>query len=376
MRPCDIIYPVRPRWARAAALLLLLFALGVLTATLMFVTGGIGNQDGLPVRDPRSDEVVVNVKPVRLSPATRQVELLFALDPATNDSPVELSLTGRDGETVDVALPPSETVMVTTETNPQAFPDDSYRLELAFVSTGAPVSVSMQPNPSLVDWRVSALEACGGCVGLVFQRPAHVRFFVYGVALAPLLLGLSAALHWLSDRSSRSAPIELGAALLALLPLRDVLVPDDIPGITRLDHLLGAEVVLIAVAVAVVTAMALWRRASAAQTAEPASEPASGPWSGAAFDAASDRGFTMPATGGVALPHLQDAGDTQGLSSVPSPRSAGGADDDSVPRSGLVGGEGEADVPDGGEGERRDEGADRSGGDRGQPSDQARGRQA
>lgn len=300
-------------------MLLLLFAFGVLTATVMFLTGGWDQQESLPDPEPRSDEVVVTMKPVRLNAATRQVDLLVSLDPSANGSAVGLTLTGPDGTAIEVALPPSSTVPISAETNPQAFPDDSYVVRATVASTGAPVSVSIQPNPSLVDWRMSTLDNCGGCVGMVFQRPAHVRFFVYGVALAPLLLGLSAALHWLNDRASRSAPIELGAALLALLPLRDVLVPDDIPGITRLDHLLGGEVVLIAAAVAVVTAVTLWRRSGVPNA------PA-----------------TSPASDGA----------------------------------GLLLGEGETDVPDGGVGERGDEGADRPGGDGGQPAGEARGRQA
>lgn len=359
MPPCDIIYPVRPRWAKAAALLLLLFAFGVLTATLMFVTGGFGQQDGLSNREPRSDEVIVTMKPVRLNPVTRQVELLFSLDPASNGSPVGLSLTGLDGEAVDVALPPSDTVTVTAQTNPQAFPDDSYVVRLEVTSTGAPVSVSMLPNPSLADWRLSALDNCGGCVGLVFQRPAHVRFFVYGVALAPLLLGLSAGLHWLSDRASRSAPIELGAALLALLPLRDVLVPDDVPGITRLDHLLGGEVVVIAVAVAVVTAMALWRRGATPSTPIPEA--------GVSAPEASAPGIAAPSAAAPWVPAPRAAG------GPPESRAAGGGD--RALGSGP-GGQGEAGVPDGGVGERRDEGADRPGADGGQPAEDARGRQA
>lgn len=334
-------------------MLLLLFAFGVLTATLMFVTGGFGPQDDLPSRDPRSDEVLITMKPVRLDPVTRQVELLVSLEPPNESSPVGLSLAGVDGEIIEVALPPSDTIVVTAQTNPQAFPDDLYRVEFAVTSTGAPVTVSLLPNPGLVDWRMSALDGCGGCVGVVFSRQTHVRLFVYGVALAPLLLGLSAALHWLSDRNSRSAPIELGAALLALLPLRDVLVPDDIPGITRLDHLLGGEVVLIAVAVAVVTAITLWRRATAASPADPPTTVSPPPPSP---DTAGQGGAVVPSP---------RAGEPQaGSGPVGEPPAGSGPVGEPLAGSGPVG-EDEADVPEGGVGEGGDERADRSGGDRG-----------
>ena len=63
--------------------------------------------------------------------------------------------------------------------------------------------------------------------------------------------------------------LALGAAFIALLALRQVLIPSDIPGITLLDRLLGIEIVLL-VAIAVAN---LPHRNRAPAPAEPGSHP-------------------------------------------------------------------------------------------------------
>jgi hypothetical protein len=94
---------------------------------------------------------------------------------------------------------------------------------------------------------------------IVLQRPSRVRLLVYAVALSPLLLAASAAMLWTNARRaaerSSAAPLELAAALIAILPLRQVLVPADIPGLTRLDYLLSVELVAMIALFALTAAM-------------------------------------------------------------------------------------------------------------------------
>src|SRR5678815_5725831 len=69
---------------------------------------------------------------------------------------------------------------------------------------------------------------------IALRRPQRVRLIVYAVALSPLLLAASAVMLWTrarrSSERSPAASLELAAALIAVLPLRLVLVPPDIPG--------------------------------------------------------------------------------------------------------------------------------------------------
>jgi len=78
------------------------------------------------------------------------------------------------------------------------------------------------------------------------ERPQKTLTFIYCVLLTPLLLVVALLLaRWRSDKTS---PLELAAALLAVLTLRQVLVPQDIAGFTVLDKFLGIEVTIIAAA--------------------------------------------------------------------------------------------------------------------------------
>lgn len=76
-------------------------------------------------------------------------------------------------------------------------------------------------------------------------RGPRLHAYVYSVLAMPLLL--VAALLVFRRRTGGSA-LEVAAALLAVVTLRQVLVPGDISGFTVLDKLLGIEVAIIAVA--------------------------------------------------------------------------------------------------------------------------------
>ncbi|MBB6347968.1 hypothetical protein ACWGH8_26050 [Nonomuraea muscovyensis] len=66
---------------------------------------------------------------------------------------------------------------------------------------------------------------------------------MYAILATPVLLVFALALRRL--RNKNTSPLELAAALLAVIPLRQVLVPSDISGFTLLDKLLGIEVAFI-----------------------------------------------------------------------------------------------------------------------------------
>ncbi|MEV4167653.1 hypothetical protein [Nonomuraea dietziae] len=73
------------------------------------------------------------------------------------------------------------------------------------------------------------------------RRP-NALAFVYAVLATPVLLVLALALR---RQSKNTSPLELAAALLAVISLRQVLVPSDISGFTILDKVLGIEVAFI-----------------------------------------------------------------------------------------------------------------------------------
>jgi hypothetical protein len=80
------------------------------------------------------------------------------------------------------------------------------------------------------------------------SRPASFSIFVFAVALLPLMIALAfvgKARDHQSSRTDSTSPLELAAALLALLALRQVLTPTNVSSITLLDRILAAELALI-----------------------------------------------------------------------------------------------------------------------------------
>jgi hypothetical protein len=86
-------------------------------------------------------------------------------------------------------------------------------------------------------------------ISIIVRRPALTQLFVWSMALTPALL-LPVILFQLigerkedhaPSRTARNVSLELAAAVLAILPLRQVLVPSEVQGLTTVDYLLGAE---------------------------------------------------------------------------------------------------------------------------------------
>jgi hypothetical protein len=178
-------------------------------------------------------------------------------------------------------------INIPVEATPQSFPHDRYNLTILYATLTTPegtwlryhyktakgeqvartnywpIGLGIAWGDHLVDWRLNSSLAVTSKqssndysvdVSSQLARPISLILFVYSIALAPALLGLS---YWLRARRKGGgddgmSPLELGAAFIALLALRQVLIPSDIPGITLLDRFLGIEIVLL-VAIAVAT---------------------------------------------------------------------------------------------------------------------------
>jgi hypothetical protein len=152
---------------------------------------------------------------------------------------------------------------------PNRFPSDAYLLymtpaislpEGVFLSTGGggesfyvPANVIITADPSLGDYTLTATEVGANnrlIIGIVIGRSLVYQLTIYIVALLPLLLGGVVVHIWLRRRQ----PVfDLGfiagliAAMLAILPLRAVLIPADLStaGLTRVDDILVLGVLLI-----------------------------------------------------------------------------------------------------------------------------------
>jgi hypothetical protein len=195
-------------------------------------------------------------------PSSGHVEIPFRLADVNGRSTIDRTVT------VTVDLP--------TDAYPQSFPNDAYNFDTYLwfslpsgvfavtttnnrgrAVTNIPVAASFAPGKNLVGWRLSSgIELAkpdkrtGNLIVMVpgrLTRPVSYLLFVYAVALTPALLGISYLVHHLGSRrrglSEASGGLEIAAALLALLALRQVLVPSDITGLTWLDELLGVELV-------------------------------------------------------------------------------------------------------------------------------------
>ncbi|MCY1144207.1 hypothetical protein OWR29_39970 [Actinoplanes sp. Pm04-4] len=107
-------------------------------------------------------------------------------------------------------------------------------------------------------------------INLTFERPVPHLIFIFSVALLPLLIALvllSRRLNPSVAASDNTSPLELASAALALLALRQVLVPSDIRGFTLLDRVLAFELTLV---IAIAASSHLWKKLdSLPRTAHP-----------------------------------------------------------------------------------------------------------
>jgi hypothetical protein len=116
-------------------------------------------------------------------------------------------------------------------------------ISVELASGNEDLRIDMAQSPASTDWFLP-LE-------LTVRRPARVIWYSYELAAVPLALivVLGFQLHR-SRRRSNPTPthettFEIAAILLALLPLRQVLVPSDVVGLTIIDTIFGLEIVLL-----------------------------------------------------------------------------------------------------------------------------------
>jgi hypothetical protein len=105
--------------------------------------------------------------------------------------------------------------------------------------------IDIAQSPASLDWFVP--------LDITVRRPGRLIWYSYELALIPLaliaVLGYQLYRRW---RRGNPAPtheitFEVAAILLALLPLRQVLVPSDVVGLTIIDTILGLEIALLIV---------------------------------------------------------------------------------------------------------------------------------
>jgi hypothetical protein len=85
---------------------------------------------------------------------------------------------------------------------------------------------------------------------LGIDRSEATRVFVYAMAAIPIVLGAFLFHVLFLGKTLSGEPVHhlllnVAAAMLAVLPLRQVLVPQEITGLTRIDLVLGLGLVLI-----------------------------------------------------------------------------------------------------------------------------------
>ena len=97
---------------------------------------------------------------------------------------------------------------------------------------------------------------------LVIRRNGYQQVAVYSVMGVPLILGLI-LMHgfWMRRPLENFASdflFPLAGLLLTILPLRTVFVPSQITGVTRIDYVLGYQVLILLCAAVVAYGLNLW----------------------------------------------------------------------------------------------------------------------
>jgi Domain of unknown function (DUF4436) len=153
---------------------------------------------------------------------------------------------------------------------PRAFPQDWYDASesVSVVAgrsqngQGLPAALLLTSQDEDLSLRVHmddpAPYAAGRSDPLIFtiRRPFLMQAYTYCIAALPFLLLISLLLYArVSKKRAEASDVALGVAatMVAILPLRQVLVPSSLPGVTRLDILFGLGIsVLVALSIFIV----------------------------------------------------------------------------------------------------------------------------
>ncbi|MEV6242499.1 hypothetical protein [Lentzea sp. NPDC051838] len=198
------------------------------------------------------DAVVKPYPPAEIRKA--DVSILAAVDPTRFPNDIYyLDLS------VDAYLPPGvhTTVRKNAPTGDAAGLPDTDALPIAFgieldyrlrqwaLTTDKIIAGSLEGGPA-THWprRFYAAE-----MKAEFGRDWTYWAFIYAVSLMPAMIGLSFVVRTrhrrMTGSDDTSAAMELAAALLALIALRQVFVPTDTVGLTTLDLVLGAQLLVV-----------------------------------------------------------------------------------------------------------------------------------
>lgn len=126
--------------------------------------------------------------------------------------------------------------------DPRGFPSDAYVASYDLsASEYAFQRVTVVEEQRLTGYDVEA-NINGVYLNFLMKRSNHQKAWVYTIAASPLALLLAMIFSGIRSRE-RATSVALSAAvgLLALLPVRQVLVPSNVDGITKVDTLLGIE---------------------------------------------------------------------------------------------------------------------------------------
>jgi hypothetical protein len=180
---------------------------------------------------------------------------------------IELRALGaRYGNVVGLAMQSLRPVTLPLVGNSEDYPLDVYSLAAALDVTlplnviyrsarrrsiyTLPMQIVAVASSDLRSFRIDA-QTSGGELRLRLLRATRTRSFVVALLAIPLLLIAMLFRATASSRSPRGTEVVVGAAavMLALLPIRAVLVPSDVVSLTLVDYGLGIEVALLALLV-------------------------------------------------------------------------------------------------------------------------------
>ncbi|MEU1238369.1 hypothetical protein ABZ399_29780 [Micromonospora aurantiaca] len=275
---------------RGLLLLLAIVALATLVPTLgyrtYYATGvedGAFTEHATDLRDI-SDEIValggggslvITVLISRIDPASGSTDLLISQFVDSQDieeyaidvSSLRVTLNRMNqtgGYWTPVVLPAgsidtlgdyvaSTTVTTIADTDVTAYPRDAAALVFSIDVASKP-SVGFRTDVgvsrSLANRRAVAYSDRGE-VGIRVSRRADSILYVYVVALSPLILLLAMVIR---HRQRDEVPVlDLAVGALALLPLRDILIPEGASGLTDVDLILGCQFVLFVGVAAVIS---------------------------------------------------------------------------------------------------------------------------
>jgi hypothetical protein len=180
------------------------------------------------------------------------------------DVPIELPLTGSPQEyphdqytsfaSLELVVPPALSLGVQTYDFGTLVP---YTLHAAAGPALDNTSVRVFHNIEEIGYDPADVHVLN--IQLVVSRDAQTKLFVYTVALVPIVLFLALVSILVQHRRRADNPlgslIGFGAAFLSVLPLRQVLIPGEVAGLTRVDYVLAGQLALPVAALLLVRAI-------------------------------------------------------------------------------------------------------------------------